>query len=89
MLKAARSKSRRDFNSPLAPDTRTIEQSLLLRLIHRGDGGRGGVCGNEQRCVISGPALRSLILLFFFARPHRDLRVSKDSLAPTERKELG
>lgn len=44
--------------------------------------------GMNSGCVISGPALRSLILLFF-ARPHRDLRVSKDSLAPTERKELG
>lgn len=64
MLKAARSKSRRDFNSPLAPDTRTIEHSLLLRLIHQ-----GGVCaGMNTGCVISGPALRSLILLFLLVR---------------------
>lgn len=36
MLKAPRSKSRWDFNSPLAPDMRTIEHNLLLRLIHLG-----------------------------------------------------
>lgn len=45
--------------------------------------------GNEQRLRYfrSGPSFTDPSS--FFARPHRDLRVSKDSLAPTERKELG